>query len=85
MVNKEFWSTENKGKLWSDAELAVILSDAPTKSNCEKYARSFKRGLGSIEQIYRWAMTSKKDIKRKRGNEKFVNQIKRIAKQVRWV
>ncbi len=85
MANKEFWSKENKGKSWSDAELAVILSDAPTKSNCEKYAQAFKRGLGSIEQIYRWAMTSKKDIKRKRGDEKFVNQVKRISKKVGWV
>jgi len=85
MVNKESWSKENYGKPWSDAELAIILSDAPTKLNCEKYAKAFKRGSGSIEQIYRWAMTSKKDIKRKRGNAKFINQIKRIAKQVRWV
>lgn len=85
MTNKEFWSKGNKGKPWSDAELAIILSDAPTKSNCKKYAQAFKRGSGSIEQIYRWAMTSKKDIKRKRGNEKFVNQIKRVSKKVGWV
>lgn len=85
MINKEFWSTEKKGKPWSDDELAIILSDAPTKFNCEKYARAFKRGLGSIEQIYRWAMASEKDIKRKRGNEKFVNQVKKISKKVGWV
>lgn len=85
MANKESWSKKNKGKPWSDSELTVILSDAPTKSNCKKYAQAFKRGLGSIELIYRWAMTSKKDIKRKRGDEKFVNQVKRISKKVGWV
>jgi len=85
MKKKESWSIENKGKPWSDAELAIVLSDAPTKSNCEKYARAFKRGSGSIEQIYRWAMTSENDIKQKRGEEKFVNQVKRISKKVGWV
>jgi len=79
------WQTLNKGKPWSDVELAVILSDAPTKGSCEKYARAFQRGIGSIEQIYRWAMTSKKEIKRLRGDEKFVNQVKRVSKKVGWV
>lgn len=86
MPKKENWSTENKGKSWTDDELAVVLSDAPTKQNCEKYARAFKRGTGSIAQIYQWAMTSWKEIKRKRGDEKFVNQVKRVArKKVKWV
>lgn len=85
MPQKESWSTENKGKPWTDDELAVVLSDAPTKDNCIKYAKAFKRGIGSIEQIYRWAMTSKKEIKQKRGNEKFVNQIKRVSKKLGWV
>lgn len=85
MKKKESWNTENRYKPWSDAELSVILSDAPTKANREKYARAFKRGSGSIEQIYRWAMTSKKDIKKKRGDEKFVNQVKRVSKKLGWV
>lgn len=76
---------ENKGKPWTDEELEVVLSDAPTKANCEKYAKAFKRGVGSIEQIYRWAMTSKKDINKKRPGEKFVNQVKRVSKIVGWV
>jgi len=85
MAKKESWNKDNKGKPWSDAELSVILSDAPVRSNCIKYARAFKRGLGSITLIYRWAMTSKKDIKQERGDEKFVNQVKRISKKVGWV
>lgn len=81
----ENWDTNNKGKPWSDSELFIILSDSPTKFNCEKYARAFKRGIGSIAQIYRWAMTSQKEIERKRGKEKFVNQVKRMSKKVGWV
>lgn len=81
----ETWNIENKRKPWSDDELFVILSDSPTKSNCEKYARAFKRGFGSIIQIYRWAMTSEKEIKRKRGEDKFINQVKKVSKKVGWV
>ncbi|MFA5022839.1 MAG: hypothetical protein WC537_01035 [Candidatus Paceibacterota bacterium] len=85
MVKKEEWASENKGKPWTDSELEAVLSDAPTKDNCEKYAKAFKRGRGSIEQIYRWAMTSKKEIMEKRGDEKFVNQIKKVSKKIGWV
>lgn len=83
---KDNWNIENKGRPWTDEELAVVLSDAPTKRNCEKYAKAFKRGYGSIAQIYQWAMTSWNEIKRKRGEEKFVNQVKRVARKiVGWV
>lgn len=85
MAKKETWNTGNKYKPWTDDELIVVLSDAPTKNNCEKHARAFKRGLGSIQLIYRWAITTKKEIKRKRGEEKFVNQVKRVSKKIGWV
>ncbi len=84
-LKKDPWSVTNKNKPWTDEELGVVLSDAPTKSNCEKHARIFKRGRGSIELIYRWAMTPIGEIKRKRGGEKFINQIKEISKQIGWV
>lgn len=29
----------NKGDSWTDEELRVVLMDAPTKSNCIKYAK----------------------------------------------
>ena len=72
----------NSRKPWKDEELAIILSDAPTVENCVKYARLFGRGYGSIEQIYRWAATSMKDIQSKREDDAFVKQVKRIAKEL---
>lgn len=81
----EEWNTDNSGGPYTDEELIVILSEIPTKENCIKLAKCFKRGSGAIEQIYRWAMTSKCEIARKRGKEKFVNQIKRISKEVGWL
>jgi predicted secreted protein len=83
-MNTTNWETVNKGKAWTDDELTVILSAAPTKANCEKFAKAFKRGYGSIAQIYQWAMTTKKNIKKKRPDDKFINQVKRVAKQVGW-
>ena len=85
-VSKEKgWATPNKGNPWSDSELALVLSDAPTKRNTVKYARLLGRGFGSVEMVYRWAFSSDKDIKRKgRDKDKFVKQIKKIARQVGW-
>lgn len=74
--------TWNKGKAWTDEELKIILSDAPSKSNCLKYAKLFHRGYGSIEQIYRWSTTSQRDIEDVRPDDKFVAQIKRIVKEL---
>lgn len=72
----------NKGKSWTDEELKIILTDAPSKYNCLKYAKIFKRGYGSIEQIYKWAMTTNKEIQEKRGNDTFIKQIKKVAKEI---
>jgi len=75
--------TSNKGKPWSDEQLEIILSAAPTRENCAWFARLFKRGYGSIEQIYRWAATDAKSIEGKgRDNDAFVQQVKKIAKKV---
>lgn len=71
-----------KGEKWTDEELKIILADAPTKENCVKYARLFKRGYGSIEQIYRWSVTPKKDMTDERKEDSFVQQVKRIAKEL---
>lgn len=78
------WPESDKGKPWTDAELRVVLSDAPTKENCVKHAKAFGRGYGALEQIYRWAATSGPEIKRLRPNDKFIAQIKRIAKELGW-
>ena len=74
----------NKGRPWSDESLRVILQEAPTHSNIVKLARAFGRGVGAIEQIYRWAATPDKVVKRKRPDDAFIAQIKRIAKEIGW-
>ena len=71
-----------KGEKWTDEELKIILADAPTKENCVKYARLFKRGYGSIEQIYRWSVTPKKNMSDERKEDRFVQQVKRVAKEL---
>ena len=74
--------TSNKGKPWKDEELKIVLSDAATESNCLKYAKLFHRGYGSIEQIYRWAKTEQNEIDRKRPDDKFILQIKKVVKEL---
>ncbi|MDL2234277.1 hypothetical protein LJC63_11965 [Ruminococcaceae bacterium OttesenSCG-928-L11] len=81
--NEKYRDCSQKGKPWTDEELYVILQDAPTKANCLKYALLFKRGYGSIEQIYRWAATSDVEVARKRPDDAFIQQIKRVSKELR--
>jgi len=78
------WDDGQRGKPWTDDELRVVLSDAPTKENCLKHARGFRRRYGAIEQIYRWAAATDAAVKRKRPNDAFIAQIKRVAKQLGW-
>ena len=80
--NEHLRDMSNKGEKWKDEELKIILTDAPTKYNCSKYAKIFKRGYGSIEEIYRWATTPIKDMSDKRKNDAFIQQIKRVAKEI---
>ena len=74
----------NRGESWTDEELRVVLSSAPTKENCVRYAKIFKRGYGSIEQIYRWASAYDQTIREKRPDDVFVARIKAIAKELGW-
>jgi hypothetical protein len=78
------WDESSKLGTWTNEQLFVILSEAPTKENCLKFAQAFCRGYGAIEQIYRWAATSDADISVKRPNDSFVAQIKSVAKQLGW-
>jgi hypothetical protein len=79
------WDEGSRGKPWTDDELRVVLSDAPTKENCLKHARAFGRGYGAVEQIYRWAASSEMQIRQRgRLNDAFIQQVKRIAKQLGW-
>lgn len=82
---KQKHSIENKGKPWTDEELRVVLSFAPTKENILKLAKGYKRSYGSMEQIFRWAVLPDKDIVEKgRENDSFIKQVKRIYKEMGW-
>ncbi len=79
------WDQSRKGEAWSDDELRLVLQLPPTKANILRLARAFRRGYGSIEQIYRWAATPQKIIEAKgRADDRFIQQIKRIAREVGW-
>lgn len=84
-VSKEHLSEPlNKGEPWSDDELRLILQMEPTTENILRLAKAFRRGYGSIEQIYRWAAEDQKSIDEKRPQDSFIKQIKRIASEVGW-
>ena len=74
----------NKGKPWTDDQLRVVLSYAPTEENTVLLARAFGRGYGGIEQIFRWAGQSEKRINEERGDNAFIQQVLRIRKEIRW-
>lgn len=80
--NEDKRDTSNKGAKWTDEQLKIILSDAPSKQNCMKYAILFKRGYGSIEQIYRWSTTQDQELSERRKEDAFIQQIKRVAKEL---
>lgn len=80
--NEEKRDTSNKGGKWTDEQLKIILSDAPSEQNCMKYAILFKRGYGSIEQIYRWSTTQNQELSERRKEDSFIKQIKRVAKEL---
>lgn len=79
------YEESNARKPWTDDELRVIFTTAPTKENCVRLAKSFKRGVGAIQQIYQWASTSQKKIDEIVPNSSFHKQIKRVAKEVGWI
>jgi len=54
------------------------------KQEVYKHARAFKRGYGAIEQIYRWAATTRNEIDEKRPDDAFIKQIKRVARRLGW-
>ena len=80
--NGEKIDLSNRGKPWTDSDLKLVLSDAPTRKNALKHAKFFKRGCGSILQIYRWAHMPKKAVKSKRSQDAFIAQIARVAKEI---
>lgn len=83
--NEELRDISNKGKSWEDEELKIILSDAPTKENCLKYAKLFKRGHGSKEQIYIWTTRPNKNIPENRKKYAFIRQVKTVAQEIGFI
>jgi hypothetical protein len=81
---EQVFPTPNKGEPWTDDQLRVVLSYAPTAQNTMMLARAFGRGYGSIEQIFRWAGQSERRIQEERGEHAFVQQVLRIRKELRW-
>ena len=80
--NEDKRDTSNKGEKWTDEQLKIILSEAPSKQNCMKFAILFKRGYGSIEQIYRWSTTPNTNLSEERKEDSFIQQIKRVSKEL---
>ncbi len=73
-------------KRWTDDELFLVLTHAPTKANVTYLAHSLDRTPGSIAMVFRWAQQSQKTIdKEKRRISLFLNRIKQTAKLVGWV
>ena len=83
-LSKQDCEEANRDEPWSDDALRVVLQMAPTHENIVRLARAFGRDVGAIEQIYRWAATPDKVVKRKRLDDGFIGQIKRIAQDVGW-
>ena len=82
----EPFDQSNKRKPWTDDELRVVFSFTETKQNCLLLAKAFKRGYGGIRQIFSWAKVSEKKINESKfkGN-KFVQQIKQISNEMKWL
>lgn len=78
------YDQSNSGHPWTDEELFLVLSTPPTKENTTRLAKAFKRGYGSIEQIYRWAGQSEARIQTERADNTFVQQIRRVRSQLGW-
>jgi len=73
---------EKARQSYTDEDLITILSDAPTQANAMKHAARFQRTPEAIEMIYKWAMTPKGIVKKRgRGDDAFMLQIRRIAKE----
>jgi hypothetical protein len=79
------YDSSNKRKPYTDDELRLIFSTAPTNENCVRLAKSFKRGVGGIKQIYQWASTTQSRIDEVVPDSTFHKQIKRVAKEMGWV
>lgn len=75
----------NCGKPYTDAQLELILATGPIPPNRKMLATMFGRGEGAITQIWRWAHATKEQVQRKRPDDAFVAQIRRVARKIRLI
>ena len=77
---------ENSKRPYSDEDLIVILSDAPTRANVTKHAARFQRTERAIFIVYRRALLPAKTVAKSKWNQNsFANQIRRVKKQLGWI
>lgn len=74
-----------RGKPYSDGDLRLVLNAAPTVRNAVALSVMLGRSPDAIELIWKWASTPDKEVRRKRPHNRFVAQVKRVAKEVGWV
>ena len=80
LEKEQKWNTTNSGNSWTDDELRLVLSHPPTQENMILLAKAFKRGYGSIEQIFRWAGQSEKRIEEERGDDAFTQSLQKTRR-----
>jgi len=71
-----------KGAPYTDDEIRLILRSPATFETILRLAKGLGRGYGGVEQVYRWASRPKILIRGRRSTDKFVCQVKRVAKEV---
>lgn len=73
-----------RGRAYRDAEIRLILSTAPTQRNVLLLADALDRTPGAIDLIFRWASTPDWVVAEKKSANRFIQQVKRIAKELGW-
>jgi len=85
---KDNWDTfnSNKKKPYEDNEIEFILMYPPTYVNCKIIGRILRRSSGAIKTIFQIAGSSiKKNTNPYKNNNKFVKQVQRLKKKMRWI
>jgi hypothetical protein len=86
--NARDWRPEvatNNGREYTDDQLILVLSTAPTKANAVLLAPVLGRSPAGIEWIWRCASLSQNYVRRRWATNAFVAQVRRVAKSIEWV
>lgn len=76
------WSSAQK---WTDEDVQMVLSNAPTKANAEMLSSVMGRTIGSIEMVFRWAQQTHSTVNSQPKRQTFARRIKRLAKGMGWL